>query len=177
MIVKLGFIDPGLTNLGWMVVEMDDQTGEEFGCVFGVDSISPPGHKGRADRLSTTQILDGCCQWADGFCDRFDCDAYFVELQMTSKLKAVQNCLYTKFHPQVVLLAPASVKRRFDVLRGSHAANKRAAIEHVLNDPEEDPDLLERIRAYAKKDEPCDCRLMFKFVREVGLKQFFRPRT
>ncbi len=172
MIIRLGFVDPGLRNMAWLIAEYDTVRMQHEIWGWGIHDIVPRNHRGSADKMTTMAILDGCCEWIGIFPYLANCDTVFIELQLTSKLKAVQNALYSRLYPKAHLLTPTSVKRKFDLIRGGHDQNKRAAVNYVLADPDLDPDWKEHFKSYDKKDDLADCYLMMKFIKLAGFEKY-----
>lgn len=96
-------------------------------------------------KASTQETLESVMKW----CQEQDEDKDFwyvrwrthdmviIETQMKSKMKAIQNGLYCWFrtahpHIKVVLVSPVAIKNRFGLSMGSHAANKKIAVDRML---------------------------------------------
>lgn len=102
-------------------------------------------------KLSTEKLLEMTIAWATR---EFPAELYlfrnlrvYIEVQMTSKMKLIQNCLYTWFRTrttnsapvEVCLVDPRKVKTMFGLSRGTHFLNKKYAVKkmtELMNDDE-----------------------------------------
>lgn len=157
--IRIGFIDPGLRNLSYLIVEISD---EDYHIWRWIKKDICPGKK--ISNLTTQELYDSILDFLDTCEDLRSCQDIYLELQMTSKYKAITAMVYAYFHGRCNLISPFAAKRHFSLNQGNHALNKRAVVEWVSNHPDlKGPDL-ELFRSVSKKDDMADCYLMFKYV-------------
>lgn len=123
------FIDPGLRNMAWLIRGCNDD--DHIVC-WKVASIVAPNVN--VKRMSTYQVFECVREWIDSLEMSVwweYVDEIWVELQMTSKYKAIVTMLYARFPDKVKLLAPAKFRYHTSGNWGSHAKNKVEDIKYV----------------------------------------------
>lgn len=157
---RVAFLDPGLRNMSYMVVEVEEESFEI--CTWMRKDICP--EKKKIDDLTTQELYDSILEFLENSPDLKDCDHVYVELQMTSKYKAVTAIVYSYFWGRCTLVSPLAVKRFFSLNHGNHALNKRAVVEWVSKDQSLVGGARQLFENESKKDDMADCYLMFRFI-------------
>lgn len=130
---------------------------------WGVKSIVDP--KTVVKKMKTEEVLRAAVKWIDdiaisGYWDVVD--EIWVELQMTSKYKAIVSTLYARFPDKVKLIAPKKFRHATSKNWGSHALNKQKDIEYVESRGIRWP--LEVTITKQKKDDLATVYLMYSYV-------------
>jgi hypothetical protein len=120
--------------------------------------------KKKIEDLTTQELYDSILEFLENSPDLNRCGQVYVELQMTSKFKAVTAIVYSYFWGRCTLVSPLAVKRFFSLNHGNHALNKRAVVEWVSKDQSLVGDARQLFEKESKKDDMADCYLMFRFI-------------
>lgn len=123
-------IDPGLKNLSLCVVDIFKDPKRMEIVHWDVYDILPKDSLIR--KFRSEDIAGFICKWIiENEALFLTIDQMFIEMQMKSVMKQVQNTVYARFYPRGHFLSPLKVKRYFSINVGNYALNKVAAVDLV----------------------------------------------
>ena len=126
-VCRMAGIDPGLKNLALCVIDVYNAPKRLELVEWDIQSIVNRGRLVKS--ISTQEVCNSVCEWLDSRKDFFQTvDRFFVETQMTSKMKQVQSIIFAKLHPKVTFVSANKVKAFFKINLGNYLLNKKAAV-------------------------------------------------
>jgi hypothetical protein len=147
--------------------------------VVAIDvGIKNPMQDGRIVQWANVSLVDGAFRPSDSvhYVKRFTeahsellqaADLVVVEKQMRASMRIIESVLHTLYCDKCKAVHARSIKARFGLSRASYRLNKRAAVDYVLHNLDDDT-WLAAFHSSAKKDDLADSYLMALYMSEEG---------
>jgi len=116
--VLIASIDPGIKNMGLVVVDSDDSCSVLY---YATYDIMEGGHAGKTGK-NRTQYLPAVMKWVESIGEEWNLVQYVLIEQQMEDMIAVEAALYAIFYPKSVIIPPTEIKKYFHT--GSRNKNK-----------------------------------------------------